>query len=178
MIFLKKGDIMKDFYILFIEELNKLYNGERHVSKVLPALIHSASSIKLKKALRLHLHDTLKQIGRLEEIGAEFDEKLKISENRAVKNMATESKSSIHNCHDIETRDAAIIMHLQKLSHYELASYGNLKTFAKHFKLSHIEEILDESSKEEGYFDKKLTEIAEGTFFDSGVNARARRRCA
>jgi ferritin-like metal-binding protein YciE len=169
---------MKDFYVLFIEELKRMYNAEKHIARVLPYLTHAASSNKLKKYLRLHLQETLAQIDRLQEIAAEFDEKLVCSESPALKNIVHEARRSWQNCEDSSTKDAAIIMSLQKITHYELASYGNLKSFARHFDLKHIMELLDASSQEEGDMDKKLTEIAEGTFFDAGVNARARRQCA
>ncbi len=169
---------MKDFYVLFIEELKRMYNTERHIVRALPHLIAAASSSKLKKYLKLHLQETLMQIYRLEEIASEFDEKLIYLESPALKNIFLDAKKSWQHCHDSATKDAAIIMSMQKVKHYEMACYGNLKSFAKHFDLKHIIELLDESSREEGDMDKKLTEIAEGTFFDSGVNARARRQCA
>lgn len=169
---------MKDFYVLFIEELKRMYNTERHIARALPILVTAASSNKLKKYLKLHLKETLEQISRLEEIAAEFDEKLSASESPALKNIFQEAKKSWQHCLDASTKDAAIIMGMQKVKHYEMACYGNLKSFAKHFDLKHVIELLDESSKEEGDMDKKLTEIAEGTFFDAGVNARARRQCA
>jgi ferritin-like metal-binding protein YciE len=169
---------MKDFYVLFMEELKRMYNTERHIAKALPQLVSSASSSKLKKYLRRHLQETLAQICRLEEIAAEFDEKLVSSDSPALKNIFNEARKSWQNCHDAATKDAAIIMSMQKVKHYEMACYGNLKSFAKHFDLKHVIELLDRSSQEEGDMDKKLTEIAEGTFFDAGVNARARRQCA
>ncbi len=170
---------MKDFYVLFIEELKKTRNAGRQIAKALPYMIKASSSTKLKQALRHHLHDTLKQLQRLEEIASEFGETLTSSENPSIRYLLQEGKRVIQHWHqDKTTRDAAIIMHMQKIQHYELACYGNLKAFAKHFKLEHGAEILEESSKEESYMDRKLTEIAEGTFWDSGVNARARRKCA
>ncbi|MBX9924043.1 MAG: DUF892 family protein [Rhabdochlamydiaceae bacterium] len=169
---------MKDFYALFMEELKRMYNAERHIVRALPQLTAAASSTKLKKYLKLHLQETMAQICRLEEIAAEFDEKLVPGESAALKNILQESRKGWQHCHDAATKDAAIIMSMQKIKHYEMACYGNLKSFAKHFDLKHIIELLDTSSQEEGDMDKKLTEIAEGTFFDAGVNARARRQCA
>ena len=170
---------MRDFYVLFIEELRKMRSAEQQIAKALPYMIQASCSSKLKAALKEHLVDALKQIQRLEEIAADFDEDITKGDNPAIKYLLQEGKKVIQHWHqDRATRDAAIVMHMQKVQHYELALYGNLKAFAKHFKLEHAREILEESSREEGYMNKKLTEIAEGTFFDTGVNAKARRKCA
>ena len=117
-------------------------------------------------------------LSALQTIASDFDEKLLFKDNHSIKHILQEAKKSILHCHDAPTKDAAIIINMQKIQHYEMACYGSLKSFAKHFKLHHALELLEESSKEEGYMDKKLTEIAEGTFFDSGINAKARRLCA
>ncbi len=169
---------MRDFYALFAEELYKMYNSGRHVIKALPYMIDAASSPRLKKALKSHLKDVIRQNERLKEIASEFNEKLYICENAPVKHILKEGRKAFRNCHDWATKDAAIIMSMQKIQHYEMASYGSLKAFSKHFKLDHILELLEESSLEEGYLNKKLTDLAEGTFFDVGINAKARRRCA
>lgn len=168
---------MKDFYVLFTEELKKIYNIEKHAVKALPYMAKEASSKKLKKVLTAHTKETLKQIVRLEEIAAEFNIKLTSSSSEIIKSILQARKKELYN-YDKDTKDAFIIINIQKLKHYEMACYGNLKTFAKHFKLNNIEELLEESSKEEGNLDKKLTQIAEGSFFDCGVNTKARKKCA
>jgi ferritin-like metal-binding protein YciE len=169
---------MKDFYALFAEELCKMYNCGRHVIKALPYMIEAASSARLKKVLKYHLKEAVLQSERLKEIASEFDEKLTICDNTPIKHVLTECKKALKNCHDWATKDAAIIIYMQKIQHYEIASYGSLKAFAKHFKLDHVHELLEESSLEEGNLDKKLIDLAEGTVFDVGINAKARRRCA
>jgi len=169
---------MRDFYVLFAEELCKMYNSGRHVIKALPYMIDAASSSRLKKVLKYHLKDAIRQNERLKEIASEFNEKLIVSKNAPVKHILIEGRKAFRNCHDWATKDAAIIMSMQKIQHYELASYGSLKAFAKHFKLDYVLELLEESSLEEGHLNKKLIELAEGTIFDVGINAKARRRCA
>ena len=57
---------------------------------------------------------------------------------------------------------------------YEIASYGTLRSFANHLDLdSEIIDLIQENLDEEGSADKKLTKIAEGTIFSSGINAEA-----
>lgn len=70
--------------------------------------------------------------------------------------------------------DAAIIRAAQKIEHYEIASYGTLHNFAKQLELdSEINKLLQQTLVEENSADKKLTKIAEGSFFTTGVNQEA-----
>lgn len=55
-----------------------------------------------------------------------------------------------------------------------MASYGTLKSFAKTLGLrSEILDLIQDTLDEEGEANKKLTKIAEGSFFFAGVNTDA-----
>ena len=70
--------------------------------------------------------------------------------------------------------DAAIIVGAQKLKHYGIATYGSLANFAKQLDLdSEIADLLYETLEEKNAANKKLTKLAEGSFFSSGVNREA-----
>lgn len=60
-------------------------------------------------------------------------------------------------------RDAGIISAGNKVEHYEIASYGTLKTFAQILGLTEAAEILNEILEEEKQADATLTQIAEST---------------
>jgi len=64
--------------------------------------------------------------------------------------------------------DAGIISAAQKVEHYEIASYGTLRAFARTRGDRRAAEILDEILAEEKDADKTLTRIAEAS-----INARA-----
>ena len=94
----------------------------------------------------------------------------------AINGILAEGKKLLKEKFLPEVRDAALIVSAQRVEHYEMAVYGVLKSFARHLKLDNVVKILQESSKEEGHADKKLNEIAEGTLFTTGVNAKALKR--
>ncbi|MEP7168694.1 MAG: DUF892 family protein, partial [Bacteroidota bacterium] len=48
----------------------------------------------------------------------------------------------------------------QKVEHYEIASYGTLRTFAETLGLSAAAALLQETLEEEKAADEKLTEVA------------------
>ncbi len=60
-------------------------------------------------------------------------------------------------------RDAAIISAAQKVEHYEIATYGTLKTFAQTIGLNEAVSILDSTLQDEKMADSALTDIAEST---------------
>jgi ferritin-like metal-binding protein YciE len=60
-------------------------------------------------------------------------------------------------------RDAGIITAAQKVEHYEIASYGTLRTFAQTLGLDDAVTLLEEILEEEKNADQKSTEVAEAT---------------
>jgi hypothetical protein len=66
--------------------------------------------------------------------------------------------------------DAMMITAAQKVEHYEIATYGTVRTYAQVLGERGIGKLLEQTLKEEKAADKKLTVIAEGT-----VNRRAAR---
>jgi len=57
-------------------------------------------------------------------------------------------------------RDAGIISAVQKVEHYEMASYGTLRTFASTLGLDKAVSLLQENLDEERAADSKLSELA------------------
>ena len=57
--------------------------------------------------------------------------------------------------------DAGIIAAAQKVEHYEIASYGTVRTWAKLLGEDEAAELLQETLDEEGEADKLLNQLAE-----------------
>jgi ferritin-like metal-binding protein YciE len=70
-------------------------------------------------------------------------------------------------------RDAALIAAAQRVEHYEIAAYGTVRTMANHLGRSDQSDLLQMTLDEEGATDKKLTALAEGGIFSSGINEKA-----
>lgn len=168
-----KGITMKEFKQLFIDELKDIYSAEKQIQKALPRLLNEAKSSKLKETIKKHHDEADIQIDRLESIGSELKIDFKNASCEAMEGILKESNKVIETIYPPDVKDAAIISFIQRIEHYEIAVYGALKAFAKHLKLKKIEELLSESLKEEKNADKALTEIAEGTLFNEGVNQKA-----
>ncbi len=169
---------MKDFYQLFIQELKDIYAAEKSSLKLMTHVMHATKSSKLKEALKLHTEETKMQIKRLEQIAAELKEDFSNAKSDAMQGILKEWNHVVKPHFQNDVQDAAIIGFMQKIKHYEIALYGVLKTFAKHLNMTKVVDLLRESILEEGNADKKFTEIAEGTLFIGGINAKASRKVA
>jgi len=64
---------------------------------------------------------------------------------------------------DPATIDAALIAAAQRVEHYEIASYGTVRTYARTLGYDDEAELLQQTLDEEGDADKKLTTLAESS---------------
>lgn len=158
---------------LFIDELEDMYDSESQIVESLPKLIKLASSPELKEALSKHLKETQNQIIRIEKIFSILDLQAQKKSCEAMEAILKEADRLVNKT-KTAILDAAIICAAQKIEHYEIASYGTLRSFAKHLDMGHeIIDLIKETLDEEGSADKALTKIAEGTLFTNGVNREA-----
>ncbi len=65
--------------------------------------------------------------------------------------------------------DAALIAAAQKVEHYEIATYGSLRTYAEQLKLDEVASKLQSTLNEEGEANSLLTRLA-----TNGINTEAR----
>jgi ferritin-like metal-binding protein YciE len=74
---------------------------------------------------------------------------------------------------DKQVKDAVLVGALQRVKHYEVAGYRTAVAFAEQLGLDEIAETLEQTLDEETQSIKKLTRLAEGRIFRSGLNVQA-----
>ncbi len=165
---------MRDFFNLFIEQLEDMYSSETQIIRAMPKLIKSASYSGLKDALTHHLEETKEQVQRLERIFDILDVQPENVTCQAMKGLLTEASELVKSRSNPPVLDAAIICAAQKVEHYEIATYGSLHSFAEHLELDdEIIDLIQETLDEEGNANKKLSKLADGSFFSSSINKEA-----
>jgi ferritin-like metal-binding protein YciE len=152
-----KMNTLKDLYL---DELKDIFDAEQQISKALPKMAKEATNEELRAAVEQHLDQTQTQIERLEQIFEELGEKAKGTKCEAAKGLIEEAKSLMDDAEDDDTRDAAIIAAAQKIEHYEIATYGTLRTYAELLGFDEQAELLQETLDEEKETDENLTELA------------------
>jgi len=146
---------------LFVDELKDIYNAENQLVKALPKMVKASTSDELRSAFENHLEETKQQVERLEQIFKELEKSPKGKSCKAMKGLLEEGKHAIEADGDEAVCDAALIAAAQKVEHYEIASYGTLRTYARLLGLDEAARLLQETLNEEGNADKKLNEVAE-----------------
>ena len=146
---------------LYIEELRDLYSAENQLLKALPKMAKGADSDELKKAFENHLEETEGHVERLETIFEDLDESPKGKTCKAMKGLVEEGSEILEQEGDESVLDAGIIAAGQKVEHYEIASYGTVRTFAELLGEKEAVKLLQQTLDEESAADEKLTELAE-----------------
>ena len=161
---------LKEF---FIDSLKDIYWAEKHLAKALPKMAKKATSDELKSALQNHLVETQNQIIKLEQVFAILDEKAQVKKCEAMEGLLKEAESIISETEDgTMTRDVGIIAAAQKVEHYEIASYGTIRTLSDVLGLPEASELLNQILEEEKKTDLLLTQIAEGFVNQSAMDEK------
>jgi ferritin-like metal-binding protein YciE len=145
---------------LYVEELRDVYSAEQQLLKALPKMAKGASSNELKQAFEDHLEQTKGHVERLEEIFETLDEKPTGKTCKAMKGLIEEGSEILKEDGEDSVLDAGIIAAAQKVEHYEMATYGTLRTWADLLNEDEAASLLQETLDEEAQADKTLNELA------------------
>lgn len=147
---------------LYIEELRDLYNAENQLLKALPKMAKGASSPELKDAFEKHLEQTKGHVQRLEELFEQRDESPKGKTCKAMKGLVEEGSEILKEEGEDSVLDAGMIVAAQKVEHYEIASYGSVRTFANLLGKDEEAKVLQSTLDEEAETNEILNQLAEG----------------
>jgi ferritin-like metal-binding protein YciE len=154
---------------LFIDELKDIYWAEKHLVKSLPKMAKAATSEELRAAIEKHIGETENQIARLEQVFQVIGEKAAAIKCEAMEGLIKEGESIVKDTEKGSlTRDAGIISASQKIEHYEIASYGTLRTLAGVLGYDEAVQLLEATLAEEKQTDEDLTILAV-----NGINSSA-----
>ena len=146
---------------LFLNELKDIYWAEKFLTRALPKLAKAAENEELTTALEKHLEETKEQLDKLDRVFEIIDKKPQSKKCDGMEGIVAEGEKILARFKNSPALDAAIITASQKIEHYEIASYGTLRTFATRLGLDDAADILQEILDEEVNADRDLTEIAE-----------------
>src|ERR1700761_5227721 len=147
---------------LFLDEIKDIYWAEQHLAKALPKMIKGATSDDLKQTITNHLEETKNHVTRLESVFASIGEKAAAKKCLAMEGLLKEATELLSDTEKgTEVRDVAIISAAQKVEHYEIASYGTLRTLAGSLGYSEAQDLFEQTLAEEKNADSLLTQVAE-----------------
>lgn len=146
---------------IFEDMLKDMYWAENHLAKALPKLAKASYNEDLKDAFEAHLKETQGQILRLESCFKLLQLKPQGKKCPAMQGLVEEGQEAISEYESGHARDAALIGAAQKAEHYEISSYGTLRTIATVLGRVQCAELLEANKDEEAETDEKLTRLAE-----------------
>lgn len=154
---------------LFVDQLKDIYWAENELLTALPKMADAATTDEVKQLIRDHLDETEGHVTRLEKVFASIGLEPKERKCEAMAGLIDEATDIVSDSEtDSITRDAGVIAACQKVEHYEIATYGTLRSWAALMAHEEAVRLLSATLEEEESADRKLTALAE-----SFVNAAA-----
>jgi ferritin-like metal-binding protein YciE len=146
---------------LYLHELKDIYNAEKQLLQALPKMAKNTSHNELRKAFEQHKQVTEEQVRRLETIFDDLGQPPSGRKCRGMEGIIEEGEELLREEADPDVKDAALIASAQRVEHYEIATYGTLRTYAHQLGFDNHVDLLQRTLDEEGETDKLLTQIAE-----------------
>lgn len=146
---------------LYMDMLKDLYSAEKQLVKALPKMAKNSQSSDLQNAFQEHLKQTEGHVERIERIFSEMGGSPRGKKCVGMEGLVEEGSELLQENVDPDVLDAGLIAAAQKAEHYEIASYGTVRTWAERLGYNNAAQLLQLTLDEEGEANKKLTQIAE-----------------
>ncbi|HEV2856141.1 MAG TPA: ferritin-like domain-containing protein [Thermoanaerobaculia bacterium] len=158
---------------LYVEELKDLYSAERQILQALPRMARKVRNEPLKRAFEDHVQVTEMQVERLDRIFEDLGKSARGKKSKMMEGLIEEAKEMMQE-EDMEPEilDTALLSAAQKIEHYQIASYGTVRTYAQVLGEDQHVRLLQKTLDEEQDADKNLTRLAESSI-NVEVEARA-----
>jgi ferritin-like metal-binding protein YciE len=158
---------------LFAHEIAALQSTADQLLEALPKVRDAADDAKLTKAIDEHSGRVERWVDRLAQVVDAPPVDVPTEKSKPVEAMLTQVDAILTATGPVEVRDAALVAEIQRIVHYEIASYGTARAIADQLDLREAVDLLGETLREEIEFDELLTKLATGGFIVSGLNERA-----
>jgi len=156
---------------VFISQLKDMHSAETQLVEALPKMASAATTEELTNAFEEHLNETKGQVKRLEQVFSSIEAEPGGNHCKAMEGLIAEGEEIINKAGEPEAKDAALICGAQKVEHYEIATYGTLREYARILGHSEAQRLLEENLNEEKAADKLLTKLAEQSINEKAVHA-------
>ena len=157
-----EAEVGTEFREFFVDQMKDIYWAEQHLHKALRKFEKTVRSKKLASAFRKHMKDIEWHVRTLERIFEMLDERPKARRCKAMAGLIKEDEWVVLDTEkNSYTRDAGLILALQRAAHYGIASYGTMRIFASNMERGDISDELEKIFENEKETDINLTNLAE-----------------
>jgi len=136
-------------------------HAENQLIAALPKMASAAKAPKLREAFEKHLIQTQMQVERLNQVFELLGSEAEPKPCRAMMGLIVEGQEKIQESSEKEelASDLSLIAAAQKVEHYEIAAYGNVRSLAMQIDEREVARLLGQTLGEEESADYLLTEI-------------------
>jgi ferritin-like metal-binding protein YciE len=156
---------------LFVDALKDLLSAVTQLIKALPKMAKAANSEELRAGFESHWRQTQGHADRLNQILTSMDASPRAKKCKAMEGLIEEGKELMTENADSDVLDAALIAAAQKVEHYEIASYGTVRTWAQLLGNQEAVDLLQQTLDEEKETDDKLSHLALQTVNEEAAQA-------
>lgn len=156
-------ETLHSLHDLFVMELKDVLDAEHQIVDALPKMIDAASSSTVKAKFEQHLKTTKTQIERLHEVFNKLEMKPEREHCNGMAGIIKDGEKLVTMPGDAMTKDAGLIAAAQKVEHYEISSYGTLRTFAHTLGRDDLARLLETTLQEESETDHLLSDVAKNS---------------
>src|ERR1700755_2881887 len=141
---------IKNFQSLYTLQLRYLLSAENQIVKGLESMIEHATDAQLRQAFQSHLQETEVYVTRLEQAIAEVnDGNVDDKKDPIITALIGSGENIVSESEEGPVRDAGLIASAQKVEHYEIASYGSARDWARILDLPRHAQTLQKTLDEE-----------------------------
>jgi ferritin-like metal-binding protein YciE len=152
--------VIPDMRGLLIAELKVLYGAEQAMVAALPAIIKGVSSEALASIIGGQMEAAQRHVTHLEAVFSAVRAQPGAERSKGVEGIVKEGEELLGKTEKGPTRDAAIILLMQKFEHYGIAAYGSLCAIAEALGETRAARLLEEAIIEERKADERLSDLA------------------
>lgn len=154
---------------LFVDQLRDILWAEKNLLKALPKMAKAANDSSLSDLFTKHQAETQTHVERIGQIFSGLGLSSRAKKCQAMEGLIKEADELAEDYSESSALDAALIAAAQKVEHYEIATYGTLRSFAEMLGHTEAVNLLQQTLQEESNADQSLTEIAKSRANEEAV---------
>ena len=157
----------KNLRAMFVHELRMMLSAEEQLLRAMPHMVVRATDVQLRHAFQSRLAETELHVKRLEQVLSEQKKgdtsitSIGPEKCKAMTALMAETDDLIMDARHALVRDAGLLADAQRVEHYEIASYGTLRQWARVLGEHSAADVLDVCLQEARQADHLLTSISE-----------------
>jgi ferritin-like metal-binding protein YciE len=141
-------------------ELQRIYDTEKRLLRILPKMTRAAASDDLRSAFTVHEAEARKQIGRAEYLLDLAGAAVKPVASPGMKTLLLYCEEAVQNSNRTFVSDAALAAAARRPEHYQIAAYSFARGLAEQLSLIRVADLLQQSWEEKQEIDARLWHVA------------------